>query len=751
MAAKHFHIVVAKLASYQIIDTMIRRRISSCTTTLDGASKRTAETPVSSAISSHSLPSSRVQTKHDEWLYSLHALVLGVTLLMLLVVLWVLCRGSPSIFSYSYTRSESGENWYQRVDSLVTPQIREILLQESTEDITINDNYVVFVSVSSGDGNETYVQMGRSTESVLEAYREAVSQLWSTQQTMQSQATTREQHNDKPMTWMKVDIVDRLEMVDDYDFSESFEAQVGGPRWFYGIALEDEWEHGWAFVPEEVIANNIMDTKQDRIRWDNMLAYALEKQYTKQKNIMGWRPLLAEHRNVEDISLKRGLHLFQTTSYFIDLVATSTILKPPTLVPVYHGHRIFEKEDITSKLLMEASRAAGDYLIRAIKPSGKFVYVYNPRTDEESESYNLTRHAGTLYAMACLLHKTKDPVLLNRIQLALEWLLKENIERCRLPNTQSIGIDHQSTRRCVVEEAADETRSAKLGLNALTLLAISEFVAASKHFENSHKSQNEHYMNVARDLADYIQAAQNSDGSFVQKIQYYPTFELDSDFYVRYYQGEATFALSRFYGVSGQVGLQQRQEWLDVAEAAARYIVDENWNVADAEFVDDHWLMYGLAELHRCDPRRVSSRFLDFAMRTVNLVATSQYKNDEENADHQNRLDVLDWVGIHHLSSSATSTATKSEGLCAVYDIAVEHHRLEVASRILDTIQDSVRYQLKSQFGPELAMYMRDPKRIVGGLRKGIDSLQMRNDYTQHNLSSFLCLARILQGHADQP
>lgn len=150
---------------------MIRRRLSSsCTTTLDGSSKRTPEISVSSAISSHSLPSSRVRSKHDEWLYSLRALVLRVTLLMLLVVLWVFCRGSPSIFSYSYARSESGQNWYQRVDSLVTPQIREILLQELTEDITINDNYVVFVSVSSGDGNEIYVQMGRSTASVLEAY-----------------------------------------------------------------------------------------------------------------------------------------------------------------------------------------------------------------------------------------------------------------------------------------------------------------------------------------------------------------------------------------------------------------------------------------------------------------------------------------------------------------------------------------------------------------------------------------------------
>jgi hypothetical protein len=66
------------------------------------------------------------------------------------------------------------------------------------------------------------------------------------------------------------------------------------------------------------------------------------------------------------------------------------------------------------------------------------------------------------------------------------------------------------------------------------------------------------------------------------------------------------------------------------------------------------------------------------------------------------------------------------------------------AKLIKDTAVDGVRYQLKAQFGPELAMYMPDPERIIGGVRKAIDYTQMRNDYTQHNLSSFLCLANLL-------
>jgi len=336
------------------------------------------------------------------------------------------------------------------------------------------------------------------------------------------------------------------------------------------------------------------------------------------------------------------------------------------------------------------------------------------------------------------------------MRLAMHWLLKEHLEKCRLPYNNSQRNDQTpTTRRCIVEETVDvqegqKSKATKLGVNALTLLAISELLAAT-HDEASLGDDADFFMDVARDLADFIQSAQHDDGSFVQKIQYYPTFKLDETFFVRYYQGEATFALSRFYYVTGSVmGLEPKQEWLDVAQAAAGYIIEKNWDVPDEEFVDDHWLLYGLAELHRCDSRRVGSRFVEFAMRTVLLVAQSQYKEGDENRG-QSRLDLKDWVGIHHESTSATSTATKSEGLCAIFELAEDHRLGKEMAIILDSAMDSVRYQLKAQFGPELAMYMQDPLRVIGGLRQGIDSLLMRNDYTQHNLSSFLCLSNILQ------
>lgn len=567
--------------------------------------------------------------------------------------------------------------------------------------------------------------MGRSPESATSAYENA----------MKNQLSMKQQ-----MKWFKIDVVNRVHSLKDFDFSQKMSQQIGERKWFYGIALD--WNTGWVFLPEEVWANNIVDGMTDVLRWDNLVSYMVKKQENEQKGDIAWTPLL-DSRNLE--STKVQMDLFYTTSHWIDLSAS---VSPPQIESLYHGHQVTTKEDISSQLLDHAANAAGDYLVRSTKADGKMVYLFNPRTGIEPDDYNLTRHAGTVFAMARLFHQTKDPLLLDRMRLALNWLLKEHLEDCRQPFPKK--NDERTTRRCVVEDSSrgrpGTIKVAKLGVNSLTLLAISEFVASS-HASGEDITVLKYYIEVARDIKEYIQGAQNPDGSFVQKIQHQgDQLEVDRSFFVRYYQGEAIFALTRYFYVSGLIGLEQHKNELEGAEAAARYIVDNNWDVPDDEFVDDHWLMYGLAELHRCG-RHLDSKLVRYAMRTVNWVAEGQNKADTPSSDSR-YADEQDWVGIFYGSTSAASTATKSEGLCAIYDVAVAYHQHDYLALISNAIIDSARYQLKTQFGPGLAMYFQDPARLVGGIRKGLDSLQMRNDYTQHNLSSFLCVAQVLAREA---
>jgi hypothetical protein len=105
----------------------------------------------------------------------------------------------------------------------------------------------------------------------------------------------------------------------------------------------------------------------------------------------------------------------------------------------------------------------------------------------------------------------------------------------------------------------------------------------------------------------------------------------------------------------------------------------------------------------------------------------------------------LDLVGIYNTNMSATASATKVEGLCAIYELALANGKKDDAALILETTTLSLRYQLQAQYGPEQAMYMRDPNHIMGGIHDSMSESKMRSDYTQHNLSSLLCMKRILE------
>ena len=53
--------------------------------------------------------------------------------------------------------------------------------------------------------------------------------------------------------------------------------------------------------------------------------------------------------------------------------------------------------DISSEKLLDSVKIAGDYLVNVTNEDGSFVYEYNASNDWKSSSYNMLRHAGTIY------------------------------------------------------------------------------------------------------------------------------------------------------------------------------------------------------------------------------------------------------------------------------------------------------------------------------------------------------------------
>ena len=221
-------------------------------------------------------------------------------------------------------------------------------------------------------------------------------------------------------------------------------------------------------------------------------------------------------------------------------------------------------------------------------------------------------------------------------------------------------------------------------------------------------------------------SSQKEDGSFIQKVEE-PSNELDEDYYVRYYQGEATFGLARLHNVVKALGLQTDEGWMKVADLAAHCIVDRDAQLDDSKLLVDHWLLYGIAEMGTR-----SKKLFDHCVRTVQVATDRQVQESSREME-------MDRLGIFGASISGTATATKTEGMCAVYNLVAKKNP-EMAATILETATLAVRFQLQLQFRPETAMYMADPLRILGGFHSSLTNFEMRNDYTQHNLSSLLCM-----------
>jgi hypothetical protein len=549
--------------------------------------------------------------------------------------------------------------------------------------MAVNDNYVVFISVS--DGSQTFIQMGMSPTSPQLALKAA-------------QAKLPRKTNKFP--YVKLDIVTGVKRYEDFNY---YEPLSDTPSVFYGIALD--WTKDWVFLGEEVAAAGMVDANSF-VRLERIAHYA-----TQMRKIRTWA--LPEYS--DDTTTVDVFDVFHSESIFLQLEGQKAFA-----ISLYHGHRLFPR--ITPEIVNEAAEMAGSYLESSVKDTGRFVYHYNPRSDYEPFGYSLPRHAGALYAMATLYATAPTEILLDSMKLGMGYL-KEQIKDCPIPYSPQVNA------KCVVDYEPDNHSISQLEANAMTVLAMAQYLHATG-------VKDADLIEVGKDIALFMIGSQREDGSFCQKVRLNAangSLELVETEFASHVGGAVTFALARLHTVFKDMGpLYVKNEYVIAANKAATYIVTQAAPTKDEEFTVDHWLLHAIAELPTADDTLV-----DHAMRTARVAR--HYQNGEMEAE-----DDLDLVGIYYNDMSATASATKVEGLCAMYELAVAKGKKEDAAMILDSTTLSLRYQLQTQYRPEQAMYMRDPNRIMGGFHDSISESQMRSDYTQHNLSSLLCMKRML-------
>ena len=182
-------------------------------------------------------------------------------------------------------------------------------------------------------------------------------------------------------------------------------------------------------------------------------------------------------------------------------------------------------------------------------------------------------------------------------------------------------------------------------------------------------------------------------------------FSRKEEFRTVYYDGEATFALCRLYG------LTEDQLWLDAAQASVEHFIE-----ADYTQHKDHWVAYSMNEITKYVTDRED--YYVFAL-----------KNAQKNLKEISQRDTTYHTYLELLMSTFE-----------LYDRLIQRggsaNGFDLRS-FLSAIYARADRQLNGYFFPEYAMYMKNPQRILGTFMVRHDGYRVRIDDVQHNIGGY--------------
>jgi hypothetical protein len=358
--------------------------------------------------------------------------------------------------------------------------------------------------------------------------------------------------------------------------------------------------------------------------------------------------------------------------------------------------------------LLQRAVWASDYLLSSIDEDGRIRYLYDPTYDRILPGYNLLRHGGTTYSLLQAYQRTGFEAYRRGAEAAIGFLLKNT----RTDERQ--GPYGGGTVRYVVESS-----HIKLGGAGLGLVMLAEYQLATGA---------ETYVEQARELARFLVSQQKEDGEFVYFANQMPGGEPRDDTSA-YYPGEAILGLAKQHALDGD------PLWLETAERGAMWLIEvRDAGITPRKLANDHWLMIALSHLYEITGKDV---YLQHSLALATAVRYQQERHESHVRYHR------DYAGGYYEPPRSTPAATRGEGLVAVLDTCL---LAEVeCDWVREILKTTVQHEMQCQYTPDQLWWVKNRSRTLGAFHGGIVDVQVRNDYTQHNLSSILGTERHLR------
>lgn len=521
------------------------------------------------------------------------------------------------------------------------------------------DEYIVFISVS--DGIKRAVTVHAKGESFEEAWNAAEKSIF----------MLSERHLHKAL-WIKAELVNYVRKINKDDLASEFK-KSGYPYFFrMGMSLDEDFNV--AFTEGECNGVGIYDYSS--VFGKN----AGENNPVDVKRIIKLRLHNGENGKAQ---IGENIYLFSTKSFFADESGTYELYENG----IHAGRRIISEVDQTTANTI--IHTASEFLAHNICEDGTFVYGVRPITNHPLGTYNILRHAGTIWSLLRTYKVTKDNNLCRAAEEALKYL-KSQI-RFKDENTSYL-----------IEGKEEEF---KLGGNAISILALSEYYSL---FPSKCDT------NLIRALAEGILSFMNPDNYKFVHVLNSRDYSVKSEFRTIFYEGESAYALIRAYEVL------KEKKYLDVAGHLIDRFIEENYIK-----YHDHWVSYAL---NAYTGHVKETKYYIFALKNV----------------WENRAMIDNGQTTSHITFELLCEA--KDTVCRMVEEGIKDPYLEEINLNILTgmIKHRAWHMLDGYIYPEFAMFFSAPSTVVGTFMVRHEEFRVRIDDIQHFLGGYIKYLELL-------